>query len=570
MTITHSKVSAKADGADTTLVRPSDWNAAHVGNGLAVFNVMDYGAVADGVTDDGPAISAAYAAAVSASIYAFLPTTVWIPPGDYRIETTIIVQDRVRVIGYGSNLIGPITGFPVITTSTSAAGATDVAAQTGGACFTDAASSSTTLDELGFEGLHLIGFRWGFVSKCLSWSYALWQDCFFENCNVGIMAYQGAIGHRIIGTISGGGGAGTTYIAAATCFPSGHPMTGLDNYFCDGFVYDNTGGGRDGSIANADFDTWFAASILRASTGSVTISGTQTWDFTGNFLKPTGRNIYIPDRNKRNLYQPEIRKAVSENCVFGVALIANPVDGAFRAMNGENLFFGTADSVINIALTNLDCTAVFQNIDGINTTNGGSAITITAEPGGSSGPGTFYDLGNILGNIGALDAAGSPVNALVVHFVSYARDALDVFVGPFDPRSFTQTGAFTAANYAFHMPFAVKRPVTVSGARTYIATQSGNIDVGIYSATGELLTSVGGVACPAAGERTVTFAESIPLVPGTLYYLTFVADNTTVALAIKHGLIATSGYDGPGNYPLPATASPPGNPANENWMWVLT
>lgn len=30
MAVTHAKVSAKADGADTTLVRPIDWNAGHV------------------------------------------------------------------------------------------------------------------------------------------------------------------------------------------------------------------------------------------------------------------------------------------------------------------------------------------------------------------------------------------------------------------------------------------------------------------------------------------------------------------------------------------------------------
>lgn len=31
MAITHAKVSAKADGGDSTVVLPSDWNAAHVG-----------------------------------------------------------------------------------------------------------------------------------------------------------------------------------------------------------------------------------------------------------------------------------------------------------------------------------------------------------------------------------------------------------------------------------------------------------------------------------------------------------------------------------------------------------
>ena len=31
MSITHAKVSAKSDGGDSTLVLPSDWNAAHSG-----------------------------------------------------------------------------------------------------------------------------------------------------------------------------------------------------------------------------------------------------------------------------------------------------------------------------------------------------------------------------------------------------------------------------------------------------------------------------------------------------------------------------------------------------------
>ena len=34
MPITHSKVSSVSDGADTTLVRPSDWNASHVTTGI--------------------------------------------------------------------------------------------------------------------------------------------------------------------------------------------------------------------------------------------------------------------------------------------------------------------------------------------------------------------------------------------------------------------------------------------------------------------------------------------------------------------------------------------------------
>jgi hypothetical protein len=553
-------------GAVLTPVLPAYSSAVPpIGGGGTVslpwFNVTDYGAVGDGVTDDGPAISAAIlAASLTETVYTYTPVTVLIPPGDYRVATTIVVKDKVRIVGYGANLIGPITSYPYIDTATTAAGGTDVAAQTAGACFSDTTTSTATLNGLAFDGLHLVGFRYGFVTLCLSWSYAHWRDVFFENCNVGILCYQGAIGHRIEGTLSGGAAAGTTYIAAATCFPAGHAYGGRDNFFCDGFIYDNTGWGRDGSVANADFDTWFAASILRASTGSVVISGTITYGFTGDLLKPTGRCIYIPSRNKRNIYQPEIRKAVSENCARGIAAIANPVDGSFENMNGESMFAAGADAIVNVLLTNTDCTGLFENIDGTNTTNPGYAITVTPEPGGSSGPGTFYDNGNILGTI----------NGLVTHFVSTGTSRRDIWIGPFNPAEFTQTGAMTAANYAFTSPFNVGMPRTVVGARTYIAVQSGNICVGVYASTGGRLATTGSIACPAAGERAITFTAPVTLYPGRTYYLAFAADNTSVATAVRTGIIATGGYEGLGSEVLPATLTLPGNAALENFMWVLT
>ena len=40
MAVTHSFVSAVADGADATLVRPSNWNANHVGN-LSDFSAIN-------------------------------------------------------------------------------------------------------------------------------------------------------------------------------------------------------------------------------------------------------------------------------------------------------------------------------------------------------------------------------------------------------------------------------------------------------------------------------------------------------------------------------------------------
>ncbi|PJB49391.1 MAG: hypothetical protein CO103_05925, partial [Chloroflexi bacterium CG_4_9_14_3_um_filter_45_9] len=45
MAIKHTFVSAKTDGADTTLVRPVDWNADHTGT-------LDHGADLTGLSDD--------------------------------------------------------------------------------------------------------------------------------------------------------------------------------------------------------------------------------------------------------------------------------------------------------------------------------------------------------------------------------------------------------------------------------------------------------------------------------------------------------------------------------------
>ena len=48
VTVTHTKVSAIPDGTDTTVVRPSDWNASHTLVGLGTAAELDAG-VANGV-----------------------------------------------------------------------------------------------------------------------------------------------------------------------------------------------------------------------------------------------------------------------------------------------------------------------------------------------------------------------------------------------------------------------------------------------------------------------------------------------------------------------------------------
>jgi len=117
MAIKHSYVHASADLADTSVVRPSDWNADHtVADGSLTIaktsglqsaldvrgiSVMDYGAVGDGVVDCTSAFQSALDAAIASG------GTVIVPAGNYLVSSTLTLGDSsssVRLIGNSKGL----------------------------------------------------------------------------------------------------------------------------------------------------------------------------------------------------------------------------------------------------------------------------------------------------------------------------------------------------------------------------------------------------------------------------------------------------------------------------------
>jgi hypothetical protein len=91
MIVKHAFHSAKGEPLDATLVKPSNWNDDHVVTDVfsPYTNVMDYGAVGDGLTDDTAAIQDALD----------VGGTVFFPAGDYLITTNLILHDGNRLIG---------------------------------------------------------------------------------------------------------------------------------------------------------------------------------------------------------------------------------------------------------------------------------------------------------------------------------------------------------------------------------------------------------------------------------------------------------------------------------------
>ncbi len=83
------------------------------------FNVKDYGATGNGVTDDTAAINLCFAAAILAA-----PATILIPPGTYKIttKTSLAAPTNITILGYGATFVltaAATAGVEVTSTLTS-------------------------------------------------------------------------------------------------------------------------------------------------------------------------------------------------------------------------------------------------------------------------------------------------------------------------------------------------------------------------------------------------------------------------------------------------------------------
>lgn len=128
---------------------------------------------------------------------------------------------------------------------------------------------------------------------------------------------------------------------------------------------------------------------------------------------------------------------------------------------------------------------------------------------------------------------------------------------PTDIRLFTDTGGSLNANVAQLHPCIVPISGTITDVAIYVVTQSGNVDVGIYSrdATRTRLWSSGSTACPAAGAWRVIGTANLAVQAGDAIELAYAVDNNTTAL-LRHVAPATSYMDLPSSFLLGGAALP--------------
>jgi hypothetical protein len=83
------------------------------------------------------------------------------------------------------------------------------------------------------------------------------------------------------------------------------------------------------------------------------------------------------------------------------------------------------------------------------------------------------------------------------------------------------------ASTAFFLPVMIETPVLAQQMGCTVATQSGNIDVGIYSEKGAKIVTKGTTAVGTAGLQV--FANTDTLLNPGVYFLAMAVDNTTAS-----------------------------------------
>ena len=552
---------------DFLLFDPADYTPP-VGGGYWV-TPEDYGAVGDGVTDDGPAFCAAYTAAYLLGQYSYTPTTILCKAGArYRIKTSIIVKNNVALDGNSSFFLGPITGYEPIRpwNNPPVPASSDANGQTAGGCFTDAESwwlvsppPSPGLITAGlfFKNIETDSFRYVFACR-QTWTQCTFENCFFGNCNVGIFAYQSYILNRHTNVGSAGGSAGTTYIINATCFAADNPCANSDTYSSDGLWFTQSNGRFcDGNKIDATFDAWFKAAVLRPTTTSyVYPGGAVTWAFSGDsdLHNCTGMAIYAPSRTNRNQFGWLIDSYYIFGSDRGLGIISGISNSSIKNIGGELLFSTGPYPMLTIPLWGAtDLVGLFENIDAFNVTGTSTAAIRIWYPGGatySAFPNGSYIARGIIGKIIGTDA--------FVEYQPYQSDQTNGFhLGPAtvdDPTRITTAAvAFHAANYTYY--YRVRGGSRrINRINFQVGTSSGNIAIAVYRGNTETTATTGypsgysnanyvptqrvfttgSIACPVAGYVTLNIGDylaSLFVTIGEGDWIAIACSNTSATFA---------------------------------------
>lgn len=121
---------------------------------------------------------------------------------------------------------------------------------------------------------------------------------------------------------------------------------------------------------------------------------------------------------------------------------------------------------------------------------------------------------------------------------NYNNASQRLFMGPVDPR-LPASNAVIDTTVAYLSAFTVDRVTRVSSSALSVATQAGNVDLGIYDDTGARLGSTGSTAVGAAGRQPIALTATVTLRPGVKYWAAIQGNNA--AAAFHYVALSTQG-----------------------------
>lgn len=127
------------------------------------------------------------------------------------------------------------------------------------------------------------------------------------------------------------------------------------------------------------------------------------------------------------------------------------------------------------------------------------------------------------------------------------------------PSSFASSTVWPAANRAIFVPFLVFARLTLVKLVVFNGSvASGNVDVGVYDATGNLLVSSGSTAQVGTSAAQVFDVTDTVLLPGNYYFAVAMNGTTGTTSARTSAVVVQQGYgvlSQSAAFPLPSTAT---------------
>lgn len=139
------------------------------------------------------------------------------------------------------------------------------------------------------------------------------------------------------------------------------------------------------------------------------------------------------------------------------------------------------------------------------------------------------------------------------------------------PASLDAAGALalTASSDTVVVPMYVPSVCISTGIGFNAGVANGNMDVGIYSPSGQLLASAGSTPVPGTGFKSLPFTANVTLMPGT-YYAAITASNTTATFVRSNSTAAYGYYRYTNSFPLPTSLTFPGTVGTRSfWLVIL-